>query len=241
VSKWTEQELEGLESIVEEDILYLVVRKGEDLQKVFRLRYPSHEQRLKAEAIRQSYYWQLRKQEGLKTREEVEAEFADELKDLRSEVSTLRADHKKASVEYIELLGQIDEMPDPDVDREGFNDRAMEIGSKVDELLGKIKELGQRINAILSNSIEYLSRQRYVAVLAALCWEEQSDGKWKPIWGDFEKFRNDRSPLATTLEVEAAVMLLPGAGFFVSSPSRPSGGSVISAQSQESETSSQGQ
>lgn len=233
----TEEELSRLESIVEDDTLYLFLRDAEKSERLFRLHYASHDQRVKAQAIRQSYYWQLRKQGDLKTGEEVEAEFADELKSLRQQMSDLRERNRKADIQRIELLAHRD-LPDIEVDEKAFNEKVMEIGREVDDVTTEMLETSQRMTAILCNSIDYLSRQRYVAAIAAMCWECQVDGKWEPVWGDFQKFRSERSALANTLEAEAAWLLRPGADFFGSLPLRVSGGSDTSQPSQESEDSS---
>lgn len=224
----TEEELKGLNSITENDTLYLVRRDGDEHEKIFRLRYPSHEQRMIAEAKRQAYYWELRRTNPeLKTREDVEKEFAEELEALRSELSKLRREHKAASTEFIELLRE-NELPDQEVDAGGFRKRVSELGSEVDELEIKIAEHGARVGGILSNSIDYLARQRYVAVLAGLGWEkpvEGKDDKWIHVWSSFDEFRNDHSPLATALELEANTMLSPSKAFFDHLPSQTSGGS----------------
>lgn len=235
--KLTEEELSRLEAIVEDDTLYLFLRDGETSERLFRLRYPSHEERVKAEAIRQSYYWQLRKRGDLKTGEEVEAEFAEELKALRQQMSDLRERNRKADIKRIELVAQAD-LPDIEVDRNAFNEKVMEVTREVDDVTTEMVDVSQRTTAILSNSIDHLARQRYIAALAGLCWEQYSDGKWEYVWGDFNKFRCERTALATALEIEASLILIPRSGFFGSLPSRVSGGTDTSQPSQDLEHSS---
>lgn len=235
--KLKEEELAKLESVVENDMLYLVMRDGESSERLFRLPYPSHDQRLEAEALRQLYYWKLKRQ-GLKTREEVEEEFSDQLKELREDLAGLRAENRKAEYDYIELLGR-EELPDIEKQSDEFNKRVIELASEVTAIREKIAEVGERVNSIMSNSIDFLARQRYIAALAAMCWEKSEGDKWELMWCSFEEFKKERSALAIKLETEAAKVLLPGAGFFGSLPSQPGGGSDTSRQKTDSDNSLQ--
>ena len=212
-----DEQLAGLERIVEDGKRYLVLRTPDDVERVYRMHYPSYEEKQAAALEQHKYRSQLGKDKDLKTRRQIEREYAADLKALRKELSGYRRELERMQVEFIENEVAQGDFPDAEEQPDEFQ-KAIEKRSKaLAEIQDSVVLVNSQIDSILSYSIEALAARHMIAHLTQKCWECTDDGDdWHPVWASWDAYASDQSVLAQRLLLETRLWLEGGAVPFVS-------------------------
>lgn len=228
----TNLDLQELERFVVEGVQYVSKRTKDSVDDIFRFKTPTHRFISFANIEMQKYLWELRKTPGLKTKEEVEKEFAIELQPLREELAEIRIDMEHVAEAIIE---RFPELPDGEANPEAYKIALDEITKDIQTLREREFTLNHRVSSIYNYTVESLIQQRKMAVLTALAWEVQvGPDKWEYLWGKennatrlvkaWDEFQNDTRELAAYLEAQTYLIFARIPGFFDSLPALPTGG-----------------
>lgn len=218
------EQIQELESIVEDGIRYLVLREEDEVERIYRLQSPSNKQSRIATEMSHKYTWELRKNKDIKSKAEVEEEYRDQVDDLKKRSQVVKDRMDQARDALIEVLP---DLPDGEKDPEAFRDALLGQQDDIQEIEEEAMEIQSDLMDIYSFSREHLVIRYKVSVLCALCWEKKVDGEWVNVWESFEEFEDDRGPHVIVLETEALKTFMPSAGFFGDWPLLISGGRGI--------------
>jgi len=219
----TAEQTQQLESVIEDGVRYLILREGENVERIYRLRNPSHKQTDMATQMSHKYTWELRKDKNIKSRAEVEEEHKEILEDLKKRSRVVKDKLDQAQVAFIDSLPS---MPDGEKDPDAFEKAVGDQSKEIEEVESEALEIQMALMEIYALSREHLVTKHKIAVLCALCWEKQTeDGEWENVWESYEAFADDRDAKALVLETETLQTLMPSAGFFGDWPLLVGGGS----------------
>ncbi len=227
----TNLDLQELERFTVEGIHYISRRNRDNVEDIFRFKVPTHKFTSFANIEMQKFLWELRKTPGLKTKEEVEKEFLEELKPLREELKEIQAD---LEITAEAIVDRFPELPDGESDPDAYKIALDELTKDIQTLQTREFGIRRRMNSIYNYTIESLIQARKIAVLTALAWEVQTDDKWEYLWGKennanrlskaWEEFQNDATEISSYLEAQTYLIFARIPGFFDSLPALPTGG-----------------
>jgi ATP-dependent Lon protease len=219
----TLNEISQLEDLVINEEYYLAINHIAELpdpenpdgtkEKVLRFRYPNADQLSKANRLKQSVFWEMRKDTNLKDQREVEKEFKKEITEIKKALEPLKKEHENLQVELQKRKG---ELKNPETEPDQFDDTFEKLTKPIYEIITKINAEHAKLEQIYSLSTDYLVMKEYYAILTSMCWMKQGDveDSWVPIWKSYEEFKQDYKPLATFLMNKTTAFFSGDGSFF---------------------------
>jgi len=225
--KLTNDELWQLESILDDGMLVLFIRDGEEATRHFRMEFPSKVQDRSAKLEEFKYKSLIGKEDGVKSRRVLEKENKAILREINTERADLMRKLEDLQRSFVE--NELPDLPDKEEDREAFEEQMTIKTEDLQKTIALVEALDISKREILSFCAEELALQHYIERLTQLCWTQVTESDdWEPVWATWELFENDHNPLVQLLTSNSRMFITSGVPFFASPPSPPNGDSDTS-------------
>ena len=185
--KLSNEELWKLESLLDDGMLFLFIRDGEEATRHFRMEFPSKVQDRSAKLAEFKYKALIGKEEGMKSRRALEKDNKAILKEINVERSNLMKKLESLQRSFVE--NDLSSLPDKEEDREAFEEQLALKTTDLQDTIALVEELDMSKREILSFCTEELALQHYIEHLTQMCWSQATENDdWIPVWDSWELF-----------------------------------------------------